>query len=483
MSKHSKRKAVTILLMLKRFRRRIKSKKKRARRNEIKFLFLRQNCRHREIGKNVHSLADAIRAFMPPHFCYLINQPESPFYQKRLKVHARKNSEILKVPRVFSILDNPKESYRFLQDVVSIILYQTCRDLCFDYANCQYCDLPTQTLFDSILIDNDRFITLCQRANVDRYLNIHSVSGYHINDEKLQLMINSVGSPVELINRKVRFKNVIPFKLRHIDTENTTTQRKYDQKEIDATDLIQYVIDCLGRFHKTLTQQAKQELGCILGETISNAEEHSSLHNRYLIGYMEECSDRDAETSHYGLLKLVIMNSGKTIYECFKYPDTKKPFNQNCLNMMKSLSDSFTKKNLFHPTAFTEENLWTLYTLQSGVSIVPKEMRNRGNGTIEFIDSFFKIKGSSDVDQVSRMSIISGHTEIDFDGTYPIYRSKDNEGKIISRVTFNTSKTLEELPDKKYVYHIDSYFPGTLIYAQLLIQDNDLTYEKQNHQQ
>lgn len=460
-----KNKAISIYLMLRRFRRRVKSKKKRVVRRKMKSYQIQQDYWYRVAGKNVRSLSDAVRIFMPLHFRYLTTCSNSPFYQNRLSMRKYTYKEILKVPDTFSILTNPKEAFYFLQNVVSIILYQTCCELCFDYANCRYCDLPTQTLFDSILIDNDRFIKLCQRANVHRFLRINSVSGVHINDPKLQLMINSVGSPVELINRNMNFKNVVPFKLRHIDGGNTTIQRKSDQKGIDATDLIQYVIDCLSRFHKTLTQQTRQELGCIVGETISNAEEHSSLHNRYLIGYMEECSDKESKTGHYGLLNLVIMNSGKTIYECFKYPDMDKPFNQDCLQKMKSLSDKFSKRHLFCPSAFTEENLWTLYTLQSGVSIVPKEERNRGNGTIEFIDSFFKIKGSSDVDNISRMSIISGNTRIDFDGTYTICREVDAHGGYISRVTFNKSNTLEDLPDKKYVCHIDQYFPGTLIYA------------------
>lgn len=464
--------------MLKRFRRRLKSKKRRHKKRKMALKQIQQDYPYRQVGKNVHSLSDAIEIFMPSHVSYLIDNPKSPFYKKKLPVSKHKDRITCKVPSHFSILSNPTESYNFLQKVVAIFIYQSCHELCFDYKECQYCDLPTQTLFDSILIDNDKFINSCKRANVSKYLKIHSVSGIHINNTKLQLMINSVGSPVELIKRNIKFKNVIPFKLRHIDANHTTRQRKLNQKEIDTTDLIQYVMDCLGRFQKTLSQKTRQELGCIVGETISNAEEHSSLHNRYLIGFMEECSDKKYKFGHYGVLNLVIMNSGNTIYECFKYPDLNKPFNSDCLQKMESLSDKFNKKSFFHPNAFTEENLWTLYTLQSGVSIVPKDTRNRGNGTIEFIDSFFKIKGSSDVDHVSKMSIVSGNTEIDFDGTYPIYRMKDRDGGNISRVTFNKSQTLEDLPDKKYVYHINHYFPGTLIYAQLLIHNNDVTYEK-----
>lgn len=77
------------------------------------------------------------------------------------------------------------------------------------------------------------------------------------------------------------------------------------------------------------------------------------------------------------------------------------------------------------------------------------------------------------------ISIISGNTEIDFDGTYKIHKSLDNDGHTISKMTFNKSNSLEELPDSKYVYHIKNYFPGTIIYAQLLINEKDIEIENE----
>ena len=46
-------------------------------------------------------------------------------------------------------------------------------------------------------------------------------------------------------------------------------------------------------------------------------------------------------------------------------------------------------------------------------------------------------------------------------------------------MTFNKSNSLEELPDSKYVYHIKNYFPGTIIYAQLLINEKDIEIENE----
>ena len=141
---------------------------------------------------------------------------------------------------------------------------------------------------------------------------------------------------------------------------------------------------------------------------------------------------------------------------------------------MKTLSEKFTNKGCFDFNKFTEENLWTLYSLQGGVSIVPREVCNRGNGTIGFIKSFFSLKGSTEVDNISRMTILSGNTRIDFDGTYQISESFGADGRKIERMTFNKSNSLEDKPDPKYVYNTKHYFPGTLISAQLLINDDDV---------
>lgn len=462
---------ISPFLIRRRFRRRLKSKaRQKARRcKEAQQLVI--DFHYRLLGKGVHNLSDAINVFMPNNLKFLITKQESPICQSKLKNSKFVPTRVLRIPEEFSIILYKKNSYSFFRDLASALCYQNCKQLWLDYSNCHYCDLPTQVFLDSILIDNDKFIKTCQRAGVDKYLRIETIGGKGINEPSLQLMINSVGSPVELINRNIKFKNVIPFKLRHIDGLKASEQLKLGQKELDSSDLIQYVIDCLARFGKTLTQTAKQDLGNVIGETISNAEEHSSLHNRYLIGYMEECNK---ESSHFGILHLVMMNTGNTIYEKFKNPIEGEPFNNSCLMEMQALSNSFNKKSFFRPKAFTEENLWTLYTLQGGVSSVPPSIRKRGNGTIEFINSFFSLKGSNDVDNISQMCLLSGKTQIDFDGTYRIKKEKNTLGEYVSKLAFNASNNLEEKPDSRYVYHTEEYFPGTLISAKLLINEDDI---------
>ncbi len=462
---------ISFYLQAKRYRRRLKSKEKQRKKRKAKQNEQLRNKDIRYQGRLIHDSSDALMLFMSRHFIHLITSEKSPFNQDRLKNEGFHNRCLIHIPKHFSILSNPESSYDVLKQIVEAITFQNCDKLILDYQNCKCCDLATQVFLDSILKSFDRYARLCKAAKVTKYIRISQVCGEHIYDDSLRKMINSVGSPVELINRQIQFKDVEPFRLRQIDSRDVTKVKFEGLKEIDSTDLIEYVQKCLLRFNKTLTQDARQALGTVLGETIANAEEHSTLHNRYLIGYMEENNDNQ---SHYGILNVVIMNTGSTIYERFKYPNEDEIINSECVGQMQSLSDKFTKKGLFDFNKFTEETLWTLYSLQGGVSIVPREVRNRGNGTIGFIKSFFSLKGSTEVDNVSRMTILSGNTRIDFDGTYQISESVGNDGRKIARMTFNRTNSLDVKPDSKYVYHTKHYFPGTLISAQLLINDDDV---------
>ena len=135
---------------------------------------------------------------------------------------------------------------------------------------------------------------------------------------------------------------------------------------------------------------------------------------------------------------------------------------------MTTLSDEFTKKGWFKKATFEEETLWTLYALQEGVT--SKEKR-RGNGSIQYIENFFKLKGDLSKDEESRMVIVSGNTRILFDGEYQI-TEKEIEGnkRRFKMVTFNKSGEINDEPDKNYVTFTPHFFPGTMISARILIK-------------
>lgn len=466
---------VSIYLTLRRFRRRIKSQNKRNKRKKQRSFTLENNRKYREIAKLIHSYEDALLYFMPRNLSYLTQNEKSPFYVKNLEKEKFKKVRTFDVPSCFSIIKNEKESFLFLKQIISAFVYQTCDDLWIDYRNCQETDLVTQIFLDAILLEIDCFIENCKKANIyDKYVRLASIGGKNMNNSSVRRLLNSVVSPAVLLNRQILYRDIIPYRLKRFDGKNLSHSSLLAQKEIDTTTLLDYVNSCLSRVKKSLNREAMKDLGYVVGETLINAEEHSSLRYRYLIGYFEECTE---DNRHFGMLNLVILNFGQTIYEKFKYPDEGIPVNSDCLKKMKDLSDNFQSHSWFNRNSFTEETLWTLYSLQEGVSCIPKDVCKRGNGTIQFINSFFKLKGDDKADDISRMYLLSGNTRIDFDGTYKLVDVQDENGVPRGIISFNESGKLTDIPDRKYVRAVPYYFPGTAIFAKLLINDDDLNNE------
>ena len=465
---------ISIQLINRRFRRKLKSKKKKHERNKMKNYFHKAFKEYKLIGKGVHSYEEALSMFLPKNLAYLTGEEKSPFYIKKLEKKSKKKVGIFIIPKHFSMIENSKESMNVLRSIVAAFMFQTYEELWLDYKNCVTVDLPTQVFLDSILLDIDEFIKSCKKANIYKYVRLSSVGGKNIDNQNVVRLLYSVGSPVELINKQVAYKDIIPYRLRRFDKDKLSINSALVQKEIDTTTLLDYVNSCLSRVKKNLSRETSMDLGYVIGETLINAEEHSSLKYRYLIGYFEECNQ---DGKHFGLLNLVIMNFGQTIYEKFKYPIENIPINTECLSKMKKLSDQFKSHSLFRKDKFTEETLWTLYSLQGGVSCIPREISQRGNGTIQFINSFFKLKGDENVDNISRMFLLSGNTRIDFDGTYKLVDVKDENGSPRGIISFNQTGKLTDAPDEKYVRNVPDYFPGTIIFAKLLINDDDLSNE------
>lgn len=408
-----------------------------------------------------------VKKYLPTNLKYLLYTNESPFNIENIRKQNYKSDGVVELPKIFSIIEEPEESYLAIQKTISALLLEENTTFILDYKNCEKVELGSQVLLDIILKDFLQFTAKCQKIdrNHKNYFPI-SIGGININNEEVRKMMFSVGSPVTLKVREHSFSDIIPYKLCIHDNEREKNyEKRIEQKELDTTEMAEYVINSLARMNKKLTSEKRDDLCTVIGEILINAEEHSTTKYRFSIGYFKEVNSED---NHYGIFRLVILNFGKTIYEKFKSEDCP---NQEIVSKMRNLSDSYTKKKLFRQREFEEENLWTLYALQEGVSSISPTDYKRGNGSIRFIDSFFNIKGSKDIDDVSNLTIQSGKTRIHFNGEYDIVSKINLNNESYKVMTFNESGSIEDKPDSRFVYQTKDYFPGTLISAKLLLDD------------
>ena len=356
------------------------------------------------------------------------------------------------VPKIFSIIDNYNETTLFFKRILGSLYQNPSEEIKIDFKDCIQMDICASMCMDIILADFIKYHNQCRKDG--HRMRIHSIKPINVNSYNIQKVLFSVGTYKNLKGLKIDFPNLKPFPIIIGDKNNP---KLLEKREVDITKTIDYIIECLGELKRTLTNKAESNLYKAVGEIVINAEEHSDKTKRYIIGYFEKIETSDEE--NYGILNLSILNFGKTFYETFKESDNEKVTKQ-----MKSISRRYTTKGLFKKKKFEEETLWTLYALQDGVTST-KDWK-RGNGAIRFIESFFDLKGNCSNDDISKMVITTGHTQIIFDGKYQITKQKRNN-TIFKMMTFNHSGNIEDIPDEKYVKYQENYFPGTIISVKL----------------
>lgn len=379
------------------------------------------------------------------------------------KVFRINNDGIFFVPKVFSLSEDSEKSFDFLNRLYYALFNQTNPEIIIDYAECEHIDMDAQVVMDIIL---KYFILYLKKRDKHGIINqIKTIDAKNPKNEDCKKILFAVGTHAIFRDLNLKFNDLIPYKL---CVGNHLSKNASQNKEIDTTKLVDYVIECLERLNKKLTWKKKKDLCQIIGEVLINSEEHSSTNYRYSIGFFQETV---SEENHSGIFNLVILNFGETIYEKFKDPECPT---KHIVEQMQELSKVYTKRNFFSKNEFEEETLWTLYSLQDGVT-TKINYKKRGNGSIRFIESFFNLSKNTKTgerDKISKLTIHSGNAKIIFDGTYQISEEFRNNSNM-KMMTFNNTKDLRDKPDSKYVKFTKNYFPGTLISAKILLTEDD----------
>lgn len=353
------------------------------------------------------------------------------------------------------------ESYQAIRRMVALSLYSSFQEIIIDYTRCSNFTIEAQVLLDLILKDILKFYNKCnKRKRFKKYSK--KITDKSVKGSAVRTMLFSVGSQAIHAKKQVEFPHVIPYNL-CIHSSEVDTIRQTEMKDIDTTTLSDYVDECLAKMGRSLNEEQTDDLCTVIGEILINAEEHSSTKCRYSIGYFEE---QVIDGKKIGKFQLVIMNLGMSIYEKFK--------DANCPNpavslKMKELSKKYTSLGLWKKKSFEEETLWTLYSLQDGVtSVSPKAYKNRGNGSLRFIESFYNLKGEDESKGMSQMTLQSGKANIIFDGKYPVTETFV-KGEKYRVLTFNETGNIEDKPNNHYVKCSEYFFPGTFIHANIYL--------------
>jgi hypothetical protein len=452
------KKNIYITISLHRARHKVRKRKfKRLKRRNKHLNYIKLKNRICQNGKITYE--NICKFALSSNIKYLLDTPNSPFCCETFSQNELSFDGVYYLPKNFSLISNANDSFAIIHAIFFALINQAHKRVIIDYTRCCHISLEAQVFLDVILKDIIRFFKFCE--NFDKYRpNVQKIQSRAGGNVEIENLLYSVGSPAVHCNDFRRYNDVIPYRLcEHKMATNLLKQM--DQKDIDTTSLVEYVVECMHKMGRNLTAEQKDHLCTVVGETLINDEEHSTTHCRYTIGYFKE---REEEGTKYGDLQLVILNIGNSIYEKFKDPLCP---NKSIVDKMKKLSDHYSAKNYFF-NKFDEAALWTLYALQDGVtSVSTEEYKKRGNGSLQFVESFLSLKAENQARQ-SKMHILSGDSMISFDGKYkPTIKTDDNSQYKV--ITFNSKGDLHAKPDSKYVRQFSRYFPGTIIYANIIL--------------
>ena len=343
----------------------------------------------------------------------------------------------LQVPVIFSLAHYPVVSFQFLRDLFEQLHKAVVDELVLDYQYCVRVDADASACMDVMLIRFVEHYKRVRRSGQGRRIRYVGVDNMR-NVEVLKLWYSTgTGQVIKGAHRQFPDMVCCPLRLAF------KSPHRKGQKELTTTELVKYLIACLERFDRRLTALDRARFSNIIGEIVTNAEDHSSLPYNYSMGHFHEVREPDGKLG--GRFQCVIFNFGKTIYERLKDPNDCK--NKEILVEMERLSQRYTEKRFFGivNAPFEEETLWTLYALQDGVSSIES---GRGNGTMQFIQDFLDLR-THEPNKRSVLTLLSGNTRIELDGTHPPQKKITSEGDAHTVITFNASGELEDKPDTK----------------------------------
>lgn len=288
-------------------------------------------------------------------------------------------------------------------------------------------------------------------------------SGRFPSDRDLKNIVLAAGVPRSLGLDLPRPADFLSFELRSGQRTKELPYRS-THREI-ATDLLtRYVDRCLNEYGHELSDVGKATLAGLVGEVLTNAEEHSLRSKWWIAGYMQK------KEEGYGDCHITIFSFGETFAGSLQ----RLPEDSVLRRDLDRLTQEHSRRRLFIQD-WTPENLWTLYALQEGVSrhnTGKQAVGNRGIGTADMIE-FFQELGQAHGHE-PRMCLVSGHTQIIFDRRYLIHRQLSRLKEQRRIIAFNDNNDLATPPDRRNVRTLKRFFPGSVISLRFFLDEEHL---------
>ena len=213
-----------------------------------------------------------------------------------------------------------------------------------------------------------------------------------------------------------------------------------------------------------LTIEGQGALAAAIGEILGNAEEHAGSDVKWTV---LGCFDKTKKT-----VSFAVINAGQTIFESLSNESSTsrevllkvEEIVQSHRGFLDKLGDQFKPDTIVEP-------IWNVMALQEGISskrTETGEASTRGQGMMDVLEFLKELKSKQDD---GRLVVISGHSHILVDFTYPM-RDVKIGAEYRRQIIFNKEQDLHLPQDSNKVKYLKNKFQGTIIAGHFILNDN-----------
>ncbi len=364
------------------------------------------------------------------------------------------------IPEDFRFIENYSIVNKFLKIIYSS-LRSDLNEIIISFKYCDNISLPSVLILKSLI---EGFRTEFRRLYSGKYgglivqptIKFEPSKSRYVNQLLNAADFHKMGisETDPLMKPKLRF----PF--RH-GAANRISYTENTKSKI-SDEMLRFLAESLGRKGVGLTYTSSNKLSRMIGEILTNAEDHSIGKDWYVMGTLHE--DGHGGTDDIGVFDFAILNYGDSIS---KGIEKTSDSNSAQVAQLESLYSTILKINPKEKRErFNKSNLFTLFALQEGVSRLKYLSESRGTGTVNFINAFMYLGSYVDVknNHDPSLIIVSGDTMIKCDNEFKPF---EREGATV--LTLNKEQDLRVLPSDRHLKKLRTSFPGTLLSVRIYL--------------
>jgi len=370
--------------------------------------------------------------------------------------YIREETATIKCPKTFSLIENPDETIEAFDRMVVARRDPRVREIIIDQRGVVDTDLCASAVL-GVLVQGGK-------GQVDRYQHLLPT------DPAARELARAAGLPRILRVPFADSRGVLFYDL-VAGPPNAQRAKGSSLKEIEATNIVDYIDRCFGKYDFKLLPETRRHLSILITEVLSNSEDHTDLGAWWMAAYLRQ-------GAAFGDCHLTLFNLGRTISESLRAPNVSERVRGGCEPVRQALLSRKAFKR-----GYTEECFWNLAALQPGVTSKPEGAtvdEDRGTGFVRIIEAFQEIGVSPRAPSAPVMAVISGSSYIRLDGTYRLQDYRNEDGNSVQRIAFNADNDLKEPPDRRFVHTIRKHFPGTILSCRFYI-DRQHLLEQSRH--